>query len=148
MKIIKQRTRWEHTRHAREFELKHLPGSGWSFDCDENGNVDAEKLKAEKPIAYESYMMCITGKTKNGEDIIDHGHRAWTTNGWDPAVGECNHCPGSEVILSGFTNTCDSCHTDYNGSGQELAPRHLWGEETGETAADILRGGDMFDGDY
>jgi hypothetical protein len=44
---------------------------------------------------------------------------------------------GREVVCSGFTNTCD-CGADYNFSGQHLAPRSQWGEETGETADDIL----------
>lgn len=52
-----------------------------------------------------------------------------------PAIGRC-HC-GAEVALSGFTNTCE-CGRDYNMSGQELAPRSQWGEETGESLADIL----------
>lgn len=46
-----------------------------------------------------------------------------------PAVGECP-C-GAHVELAHFTNTCE-CGRDYNGSGQELAPREQWGEETGE----------------
>lgn len=33
---------------------------------------------------------------------------------------------------------CD-CGRDYNGSGQLLAPREQWGEETGESPADIAR---------
>jgi hypothetical protein len=37
-----------------------------------------------------------------------------------------------------MTNTCE-CGRDYNWGGQLLAPRSQWGEETGETAADILR---------
>lgn len=47
------------------------------------------------------------------------------------------HC-GRIVECRGFTNTCD-CGADYNHAGQRLAPRSQWGEETGETAADILR---------
>lgn len=47
------------------------------------------------------------------------------------------HC-GATVLCSDFTNTC-SCGRDYNWSGMLLAPRSCWGEETGETAADILR---------
>lgn len=35
------------------------------------------------------------------------------------------------VTLHGFTNTCD-CGRDYNMSGDVLAPRSHWGEETGE----------------
>lgn len=54
-----------------------------------------------------------------------------------PAVGECECC-GASVELSGFTNTCD-CGADYNGSGQRLAGREQWGEETGEALSDILR---------
>ena len=35
------------------------------------------------------------------------------------------HCHDS------WANTCD-CGKEYNGSGQTLAPRSHWGEETGE----------------
>ena len=52
-----------------------------------------------------------------------------------PAVGRCT-C-GGEVVLDSFTCPCDSCHLEYNASGQLLAPRHYWGEETGEHPADI-----------
>jgi len=44
---------------------------------------------------------------------------------------------GEEVYCDGFTNTCE-CAADYNSSGQRLAPREQWGEETGESLADIL----------
>jgi len=50
-------------------------------------------------------------------------------------VGKCE-C-GRKVNLVGFTNTCD-CGRDYNMSGELLAPRSQWGEETGESVADIL----------
>jgi hypothetical protein len=43
------------------------------------------------------------------------------------------HIPGADV-------ECDKCHREYNSSGQELAPREQWGEETGETAADYDAG--------
>lgn len=35
----------------------------------------------------------------------------------------------------GYDETCDKCGTEYNSSGQMLAPRHQWGEETGEQFA-------------
>ena len=47
-------------------------------------------------------------------------------------------CCGSWIQCLGFTNTCDCCNTDYNGSGQELSPREQWGEETGESYLDLL----------
>lgn len=46
------------------------------------------------------------------------------------------HC-GRKLLCSHFTNTCD-CGTDYNMSGQRLAPRSQWGEETGESWVDCL----------
>lgn len=53
-----------------------------------------------------------------------------------PKLIKCGSC-GRELECSGFTNTCE-CGADYNWAGQRLAPRSQWGEETGETAADIL----------
>lgn len=47
-------------------------------------------------------------------------------------------CCGDWLMCDRFTNTCGTCNRDYNGSGQELAPRSQWGEETGESATDIL----------
>lgn len=47
-------------------------------------------------------------------------------------------CCGQDLECSQFTNTCPVCQADYNGSGQLLAPRAQWGEETGETADEIL----------
>lgn len=45
------------------------------------------------------------------------------------AVGRCK-C-GRNVFLDAFTCPCD-CGRDYNQSGDLLAPRKQWGEETGE----------------
>lgn len=54
-----------------------------------------------------------------------------------PAIGQCD-C-GAQVELAHFTNCCDRCGADYNSSGQRLAPREFWGEDTGEHPADIAR---------
>ncbi|HUU60093.1 MAG TPA: hypothetical protein VMZ50_11160 [Phycisphaerae bacterium] len=45
---------------------------------------------------------------------------------------------GLKVYCTGNINAC-KCARDYSLSGQVMAPRSAWGEETGETAADILR---------
>ena len=57
-------------------------------------------------------------------------------SGKHPSIGLCD-C-GRRVRLSGFTNTCEGCGTDYNRSGQRLASREQWGEETDESLSDIL----------
>lgn len=46
-------------------------------------------------------------------------------------IVECN-CGSFVECYDSWTNDCVVCHTEYNGSGQELAPRSFWGEETGE----------------
>lgn len=46
-------------------------------------------------------------------------------------VIECR-CGAHLSLESSWANECERCHTEYNGSGQELAPRSQWGEETGE----------------
>ena len=40
---------------------------------------------------------------------------------------------GAEVHCdSSWANECGACGTEFNGAGQTLNPRHMWGEETGE----------------
>lgn len=48
-------------------------------------------------------------------------------------VIRCNNCRASVELYNSWASSCDNCHTEYNGSGQELAPRSQWGEETGES---------------
>lgn len=40
---------------------------------------------------------------------------------------------GCEITLYNWWSTDCDCGLEYNGSGQRLAPRQFWGEETGET---------------
>ena len=47
-------------------------------------------------------------------------------------------CCGTWLELGNFTNTCASCGADYNSNGSLLAPRHMWGEETGEHWTDCV----------
>jgi hypothetical protein len=111
------------------FEWRESPGGGFSFDCDEHGNVDRAALYPE---AIENLDKCLDGTY----DVRPEGvlKREWTYR--EPAIGKC-HC-GLEVVLDHFTNAC-RCGRDYDSSGWLLAPRECWGEETGEHPADIAR---------
>ncbi len=76
----------------------------------------------------------------SGGEYVDSGLR--DVNGkpiekWVRSSTEVKCCD-EWVYCGGFTNTCPSCGTDYNMSGQQLAPRSQWGEDTGESLADIL----------
>ncbi len=143
-------------------------GSGFGFECDKDGNVDTSKLNPCALESYNQCLTgYITRKEGVQYDIDRQASQVSDTNPYGetvyvpipgtgtlhtykvspeiqtygkhihtPAVGECNRC-GADVHLYGFTNTCE-CGADYNMSGQELAPREQWGEETGESLADIL----------
>ncbi len=138
-KIISKRTYVEGVLvRKREFDWEGETNWGFSFDCDEHGNVDASQL-AEGP--RDSYNKCIANSFLNEHGnpapIVDRGMRSWMSKGyWEPAILKCD-C-GEKVALRGFTNECD-CGADYNMSGQRLASRDQWGEDTNEDLGDILR---------
>jgi len=124
MKILSKRTPVETKIYYREFENTNSTG-GSSFACDKDGKL----LKESK--YYEDSLKDVENGLK-----IDLGIVEYTSRHVEPAIGECS-C-GEKVELKGFTNTCE-CGADYNMSGQLLAPREQWGEETGEHLSDILR---------
>jgi hypothetical protein len=135
VKIIRSARFHDSVTYHRSFHYEGEPGSGFGFDCDEQGTVDLEALA---PAGLANYNRCLRGSTDDGLVIIDAGVERREHHWREPAVGRCD-C-GREVDLGGFTNTCE-CGADYNSAGQLLAPRSHWGEETGETAADIMMGG-------
>lgn len=129
IKILSKRERITNVRYMHQFSREESPGSGFSFECDKDGEVFGMEPEARK-----SYMDCLTGVC-GGSKMIDEGIVKHEHSYMQPAIGECT-C-GQEVVLRGFTNTCE-CGKDYNSSGQGLAPRSGWGEETGESLGDIL----------
>jgi hypothetical protein len=123
VRIIRHSEIVECARYSRE--LDRGDGSGYSFDCEEDGTVDpATAARIAELLAAEPALR-------------DRGVRADRWHYREPAVGRC--ACGAEVELGGFTNECDRCGRLYNSGGQELCHPSLWGEETGEHPADILR---------
>lgn len=127
MKIIQTQCTKEHIEYRLVFDLIS-GGVGYSFPCNESGNIGDLP-----PIAFINYRKCITKELPVKAARVETVRSKYT----EPMIIECNHCQ-SHVILGRFTNTCESCETDYNGSGQELGSRETWGEETGESIQDIL----------
>lgn len=52
---------------------------------------------------------------------------------------ECDSCGQRWRDVSRFTLDCPRCGALYNGFGQRLADPSLWGDETGESPADVRR---------
>lgn len=135
MHIIKRskRVRERHFRLAFDYEGEQ--GWGFSFPCDEHGNVDVASLQ---PAGREAYAACLAGEvvtTAGPRRMVARGVQSWERSYTEPAEGKCE-C-GRIVQLDAFTNPCD-CGRDYNMSGQKLAPREQWGEETGEHWSDCF----------
>jgi hypothetical protein len=55
-----------------------------------------------------------------------------------PGIVACPCGRNLEIDPRDFTTTCE-CGADFNGSGDRLAPREQWGEETGEHWMDAYR---------
>lgn len=129
MSEIIERSRIEdHSERIREYRWVEDPGAGFSFDADENGLPIRTEGNAHNFDMLETWIA--EGK------LIDEGVRVREWSYRAPALLRCD-C-GNEVSLDHFVNTCE-CGADYNSSGDRLAPRSQWGEETRESVSDILR---------
>lgn len=126
MEIIKRRQHFTDVTYMREFDHVTPRTGGFSFPCDKDGNI----IPQTNPAAQANLVRCMAGT-----GVIDRGVHEYTSRRIEPAVGLCNDC-GHEVVLAHFTNTCE-CGSDFNSSGQQLAPREFWGEETGEHWTDV-----------
>lgn len=127
--IISRREFVTVTKYVRGFYWIDDPGSGFSFPCDADGNLDMATMSPE---ALDNLLLALTD-----ERVAYSGVEEQDWSYTEPAVLRCD-C-GEHVSLDGFTCTCERCGADYNSSGQRLAPRSQWGEETGESLGDILR---------
>ena len=105
-----------------QFDRVEDPSSGFVFDCDAAGVVDTSKLNSA---GLSNLNDCLAGKG------VGPGRIRVTVNRYmKPAVIRCN-CGAKLFLHSSWANEC-GCGREYNGSGQLLAPRAQWGEETGE----------------
>jgi hypothetical protein len=132
--IIRPRRVRHEDEYCMVWDSLEYPGSGYSFPCDAAGVIDTESLN---PAARENLMR------------LNHDWRGHYTAPSlecrrhrivDDAIIKCECCGHRIQLYSTWANGCDHCHAEYNGSGQRLADRCQWGEETGETAADLCVG--------
>lgn len=130
MKILSYRHQVSVPHYEIFFQYKDSKSlHGFGFPALESGEIDMESLK-KKPTSLANYYKCLNKEI----EVEDPYFKKWEHNYTEPTIGQCD-C-GAEVVLDRFTNSCD-CGRDYNMSGQELAPREQWGEETGESYADL-----------
>lgn len=109
----------------------HIGTWGYSFACEADGTL----RPFNNPDAEANYNLCLGGDVR-GTKVVAGGLQGRPYRYKVAASGTCD-C-GRRLELPGFTNTCE-CGKDYNSSGQELAPRSQWGNDTNEHLSDILR---------
>lgn len=124
MKIIKESKHVECSERILEVDDGH---GGWGFRVNDGGWAILDN-----PAKVRSFAKAIEEVTA-GRMRSYFSKREWAYR--EPAIGLCD-C-GAEVYLEGFTCPCE-CGRDYNSSGQLLAPREQWGEETGEHWTDCI----------
>ena len=134
MKIKQQRRRVENETYSMSWEWVHLPGAGFGFPCDRDGHV-----APLTGVAQAHYEMCLRGHDEEGHELIMTGRTTYVNRYIDPAIGVCDRCGADVVLDHALANTC-VCGAEYNLSGQRLAPREQWGDDTGETLGEILEG--------
>ena len=136
--FLKPGRRVEERELRRRFHYVDEPGAGFSFPCDEQGNTSTNSVfPGLSPAALANYALCLS-LTQAGR-MVDEGLVMETWQRYEPPVIQCLRCQGEVTLSDAWLSTCPRCGADYNGSGQLLAHRSLWGEETGEHPADLLQ---------
>ena len=81
------------------------------------------KWSEDRDIGYQNYLRVL----ESGEYEL-----GYYENEFSYRESAQIKCCDVWLSLGKFTNTCNMCGADYNGSGQLLSSRQQWGEETGE----------------
>ena len=126
--------------HEHAFDWEGETGWGFVFSFPAGETPDTRHLPG---IALENYRACLTGVV-HGVRVVDRGIRERKQVIHHPTLIRCD-C--GEVVFAHRgawmdTHTCDRCGRLYNSSGQALRPVEEWGEETGESASDLMTGYD------
>lgn len=110
--IIRKRELKELVTFELMFDNVEAPGCGWSFECDEAGNVEVALLT---PAALENLALCQSG---DGGKIISKGVSRYVNRWIEPAQGRC-HCGLPIDLEDPLDNEC-RCGLVFNMSGQQV----------------------------
>lgn len=125
-RIIAPASRQTVTETEHVFAWRDTPDAGYSFRIAADG----------EPIVPNGVADMVRERVANGE-LIDKGLVTYTYEITTGPMLRCDCGREIELILRNYCTTCD-CGRDYNASGQLLAPREQWGEETGENWTDLI----------
>lgn len=107
------------TIHRIEFLREDT--SGFSFPCDENGNILTDQML---PVAIDNYNYCIA----HPEDFTEYNvFRTYKHSFREPAEGDCK-CGEHIQLYDQYMGACQcpKCERWYNLFGQELLQPEHW----------------------
>ena len=126
-KVIKERKRIKLVEYYRVYRTgNYHEGDVRILECNKAGHVTADRK------GLRAYY-------ENDPGWYFDGVQPSVRHYWQPGVIKCD-CGRKFDYDDAWLNTCPYCGADYNGQGVRLAPRSQWGEDTGESIADVTTG--------
>ncbi len=121
LEIIKERTPINAVDYNREFSLIKDPEAGFSFPCDQQGNI-----KFASDAAKENYEYAIAHPDIYEDMGITQRKYTYT----EDAIGRCS-CKAEFPIYDQYLGACQcpKCGRWYNLFGQELLDPQYWEED-------------------
>lgn len=121
LKIIKERERKEGIYYTYDFDRGD--GSGFTFPCDENGNIEKEKMNEYGIFNYDYCLQHL-------EEFEWKGVKKHPYSYTEDAIGQCD-CGEKFEIWSQYMGACQcpKCGKWYNLFGQELLPPDQWDKD-------------------
>lgn len=117
---IRQAGRREWTEYSLHFtDLQH-PSSGYTFDCDAQGNLLLDPEYPNRPVNL-AWARAQVGKTLSAPQLVVRPRSYY-----DPGSVRCD-CGREHNLARG--DSCCACGQHFNAVGQQLVPPHLWEEE-------------------
>ena len=131
LKIIRERSTHTEVEHYVEFTDEE--GAGFSFPCDQHGNVQFDDHDAELGrIQRDNYDYAMSHKERFTKQYAEFTTRRYTVT--DNALGKCV-CGKTVELYDQYQGACScpKCGQWYNLFGQELIDPEYWDDDVSES---------------
>ena len=131
LNIIKPRT--THTEVEYRIEFTDADGWGYSFPCDQHGNVQFDDHDAELGrVQRDNYDYAMSHKERFTKQYAEFTTRRYTVT--DNALGKCV-CGKTVELYDQYQGACScpKCGQWYNLFGQELIDPEYWDDDVSES---------------
>lgn len=131
LKIIRERSTHTEVEHYVEFTDEE--GSGFSFPCDSNGNIQFnDDIPELGRIQRDNYDAAVADKERFTKQYAEFVTRRYTVT--DNALGKCV-CGETVELYDQYQGACScpKCGQWYNLFGQELIDPEYWDDDVSES---------------